>query len=185
MPGLAATATAADPAQSAPPAWRTSTANAPSSTSTAEATASQARELSPFEEMRERARSLEPEVAAIAHEAEAVDALFSQYIGRCYDRFSTHKWADRRRERATPHEWLVVPLAEHAWQERWVSVPGVVWQDSYDVENCRRYWRDFFVSAAAVVQALEDLEEDARRAGLLPGHVDELLEEHHLAGRAR
>lgn len=133
---------------------------------------------SALEEKQALAESLRPYVKEIDGDARVVDGLFARYIARCYDRFSGRRWADRGVSRKR-HEWLFVPLDEFAWQDRWVMPFGGL-ELGIEPQRCRDDWADLYVEGASVGQALEELQDRARRLGVLPGHLRALLEEHGL-----
>jgi hypothetical protein len=134
-----------------------------------------------MEALEARAKELEPRVVDLAERADEVDGLFAHYISACYDRFSGKKWSDRTKRTPEPkHEWLATPVAEFAWQERWVMRLELSGDADFAVERCRTSWKTLATDANDVVEGLEKLEDDARRRSVLPGHLRKMLEEHDL-----
>jgi hypothetical protein len=137
--------------------------------------------LSPLEELRERARVLEPEMQSLAQRADELDGLFRTYIRSCYDRYSGRRWpAWKPRSPGHRHEWLDTSMSEYAWDERWVWRLEYTARQDMMVENCRGYWSDFVLLREPVDQGLDAIDDRARREGILPGHKDELLEHYGL-----
>jgi hypothetical protein len=140
-----------------------------------------AEETSSMDDLEKRAKELEPRIAALGTQANRVDDLFADYLGLCYDRFSGKKWADRTKRKPEPkHEWLVTPVPEFAWQERWVMRLELSNDANPSVERCRTSWKNLAAEADVVVSGIETVEDDARRQGILPGHLRKLLEKHDL-----
>jgi hypothetical protein len=48
------------------------------------------------------------------------------------------------------------------------------------VERCRSAWKTLAADANDVLEAIEAVEDEARRRRILPGHLHDLLEKHGL-----
>jgi hypothetical protein len=114
-----------------------------------------------MEEMQARADELEPRVAAIGDIAERVDENYRRYMDACYEKYTAAT--------ASPHAAMdyydpYQPLA--------IS--------NETTPYCRKLWSDIERDAEAVELAMQALTEEARRRGVLPGHVRELAREYNL-----
>ena len=164
---------AASPEPTAPPVTPTPTAAPELVVPTfAAPTATPTPEPLPMEDRWETARKLiEPKLPPLVKQADALDRKFEDYQ-LCYERYQRRRWPASGQGR----EWFAVlaPGTALAWRDDWTFlVPG-------DATYCREAWAELAKQARAAAESLDDLENQARRAGVLPGHLRKMLEQHRL-----
>jgi hypothetical protein len=140
---------------------------------------SEASTPSEMEERLARAKLLEPMVAAIAAEADAVGPDFARYVSLCHDKYARHKWEPPATWPAG-RPWFALARndSDLPWQETW-TIRFLPFNET-EIAQCRDLWTATAYGAARVFQRLDDLEDHARRHSVLPGHLRDLLERHHL-----
>ena len=116
---------------------------------------------SSMEEMQSRASALEPRVAEIGRIATRVDENFRRYRDACHEKYTTGTTSPHT---ATPYFDPYQPIA--------VS--------NETTPYCRKLLSDIETGANDVDQAMESLAEDARRRGVLPGHLRDLIRKYDL-----
>jgi hypothetical protein len=138
--------------------------------------------LSPAEERLEQdgkklAASLDPILA----DADALDALFHEYATGCYVKLMEQKWqppsgpgAAERRHWFT----LLDPQPTVVWHKMWLRGPPVSLLNALD--HCEEVWKEMAAKAPAVMQRIDALPDEARRAGIIPGNLRALLRKHRL-----
>jgi hypothetical protein len=133
-----------------------------------------------LEEMRRRAASLEPRLAALAAEADALDARYASYVAAC-DPSRAERAASRPVSGAES-------TAARNWFAIWSDAPaggdpsGIRLDADAPIADCALVRTDLVSAADVVADGLADLEETARANGVLPGHVRDMLARHRLSG---
>lgn len=116
-----------------------------------------------MEEMRARADELEPRVAAIGRIAARVDENFRRYMDACYEKYTAAT--------ASPH-------AATAYDYYDPYQPIAI--DNETTPYCRKLWSDIERDSEAVELAMQAIAEEARRGGVLPGHLRDLAAKYRL-----
>lgn len=114
-----------------------------------------------MQELQARADELEPRVAAIASVASRVDDNYRRYRDACHEKYTSAV--------TSPHD---ATLYYEPYQ------PLVV--DNETTPYCRELWSDIERDAADVELAMKSLIDDARRIGVLPGHLRVLAHKYQL-----
>jgi hypothetical protein len=150
-------------------------------------------EPSALDAEREKAKELEPRFAEIAREADELDALFERWRNQCYGRYTVSRAPgpatavdptasyDVRAGRG----WLIV-LENPAVLNPTVPSPGQKTVTTAETPQCQKLSGDVISAAMWVKESLEELLEQARKKGILPGMVRELRRKYRLEwGRYR
>lgn len=116
---------------------------------------------SSMEEMRARAAELEPPMAEIGRIADRIDENYRRYMGACHEKYTT---AVTSPHAATPY---YQPYQRLAFSNE--TTP-----------YCRELWSDIENDADEVELTMKALTEEARRRGVLPGHVRDLARKYRL-----
>jgi hypothetical protein len=142
---------------------------------------------------REKAKELEPRFAEISSEADELDALFERWRNQCYGRYTVSRSPgpatavdptasyDVRAGRG----WLIV-LENPGALNATVPGPGQKTVTTAETPQCQKLRGDVISAAMWVKESLEELLEQARKKGILPGMVRELRRKYRLEwGRYR
>ena len=150
-------------------------------------------EASALDAEREKAKELEPRFAEIAREADQLDVLFERWRNQCYGRYTVSRTPgpatavdptasyDIRAGRG----WLIV-LENPGALNATVPGPGQKTVTTAETPQCQKLRGEVVASAMWVKEALEEVLEQARKKGILPGMVRELRRKYRLEwGRYR
>jgi hypothetical protein len=143
--------------------------------------------LSSLDELKARAWTLEPQVKAIAAEADILDRNFRWYIDACYQKYTGQEWTATGRGRgsvttggvAVGRESFAVWGSEStlAWRESWSGASAI---SNETTVECRKIWSDIQRGSSLVARGLDRVQDQARVQGVLPGHLRELLAQYSL-----
>jgi hypothetical protein len=123
-----------------------------------------------MEAQRARAADLfSARLGALSLEADLLDAKFQQYLAEC-QRYRTQTGAVPANPVKTPHgrDWFSV----------WTEDGRLEWPLN---ASCRHILREIGQEAASVRQALDELQEASRTAGVIPGVMRDLRRQYRLA----
>jgi hypothetical protein len=142
---------------------------------------------------REKAKELEPRFAEIARKADELDSLFERWRNQCYGRYTVSRAPgpatavdpaasyDIRAGRG----WLIV-LENPGALNATVPGPGQKTVTTAETPQCQKLRGEVVASAMWVKESLEEVLEQARKKGILPGMVRELRRKYRLEwGRYR
>ena len=136
---------------------------------------------------REKAKVLEPQMAEIARVADELDILFERYVNECQGRytitptpgpaaaFDPTQSYDVRFGRG----WLIV-LENPTALATTPAQPGRDTVSTAQTPACQKLRSEVVVSATWVKAEMEELLEEARKEGILPGMVRELREKYRI-----
>jgi hypothetical protein len=143
--------------------------------------------LSSMDALWERARGLEPQLQAIAQEADTLDRNFRWYIDACYQKYTAKTWTATstgsgqvdEHGRAVGRDWFAVwtSASSLAWQESWA---GTSVTSNESTVECRKIWSDILHGSRLVASELDRVEDEARIRRILPGHFRRLLATYRL-----
>ena len=138
-------------------------------------------------EEREKTKELEPRFAEIAREADELDGLFERWRNACHGRHTI--------TRAPGPAMAVDPTASYDVRagRNWLIVlenpnalnvvtpgPGRKTVSTAETPQCQKLRSEVVAAAMWVKDALEDVLEQARKKGILPGMVRELRRKYRL-----
>jgi hypothetical protein len=136
---------------------------------------------SSMEEFKARVAEFEPRMGEISKTADLLDDNYRRYIDACYQKYTTAEssgsFSGRARERsqgaAAGRDWFVVYGAETD------MTFGGSYSENTVVSNettayCRELWSDIVNGSREVNQSMKALQQEARRKGVLPGHLRDL-----------
>jgi hypothetical protein len=120
-------------------------------------------------------------MAEIARVADLLDDNYRRYIDACYQKYTTAKSSGAASGRARGYsqgvvagrDWFVVYGAESemAYQGSYTESTAV---NNETTAYCRELWSDIVDGAQDINQSMKAIQEDARRKGVLPGHLRDL-----------
>jgi hypothetical protein len=136
---------------------------------------------SSMEEFQARVAEFEPRMNEIARTADLLDDNYRRYIDACYQKYtsaeSSGSFSGRARGysqgAATGRDWFAVYTEESR-----MAFEGT-YSESTSISNestayCRELWSDILDGSREVNQSMKALQQDARRKGVLPGHLRDL-----------
>ena len=140
-----------------------------------------------MEILRERAAELEPRMAEIARVADRLDDNFRRYVDACYEKYTTADTSGTyggggrayTQGAAAGRDWFAVYESESEFTY------GGTYSQSTSIRNestpyCRELWSDVIDGAREVNDGIVNLQEQARRNGVLPGHLRDLRRKYRL-----
>lgn len=134
----------------------------PDSPPSIETIADEGSKPSGMDEMRARADELEPRMAAIGRIADRLDENYRRYLDACHEKYTAAA--------ASPH--TVQPHYYDPYQ------PLVISNETTPI--CRKLWSDIERDAEDIELEMRAVSEDARRRGVLPGHLRDLARKYGL-----
>jgi len=142
---------------------------------------------SSMEEFRDRIAEFEPRIGEISKTADVLDDNYRRYFDACYQKsttagssgsFSGHA-SGYSYGAAAGRDWFAVYGAQSD------MAYGGTYSGSTSINNettpyCRELWSDIVDGAREINQAMKALQQDAKRKGVLPGHMRDLRRKYRL-----
>lgn len=134
-----------------------------------------------MEEFKARVAEFEPRMGEIAKTADLLDDNYRRYIDACYQKYTTAESSGSFSGRARGYsqgaaagrDWFVVYGAETDMAYRG-SYSESTAMSNETTAYCRELWSDIVDGSREVNQSMRALQQDARRKGVLPGHLRDL-----------
>ena len=147
--------------------------------------------MGPMEEQRHRASAYRPELGRIAARADRIDDNFRRYIDGCYQKYTTTASSGTSYGTGSSsssgaavatdgREWVAAVFSgtsQVAWRQSW---EGQSMTSNEGSAPCRILWSDIVNDSNVVRGAMAAMADDARRRGVIPGVMRELLAEYRL-----
>lgn len=142
---------------------------------------------SSMEELRDRAAEFEPRMGEIAKTADLLDDNYRRYIDACYQKYTTAESSGSFSGRARGYsqgaaagrDWFVVYGAETDMAYSGSHNESTATSNE-TTAYCRELWSDIVDGSREVNQTMKALQQDARRKGVLPGHLRDLRVKYRL-----
>ncbi len=142
---------------------------------------------SSMEELKDRVTEFEPRIGEISKKADLLDDNYRRYVDACYQKSTTAESSGsysghasgRTRGAAAGRDWFAV------YDSRSDMSYGGTYSGSTSVNNettpyCRELWSDIVDGSREINGAMKELQQDARRKGVLPGHLRDLRAKYRL-----
>ncbi len=138
---------------------------------------------SSMEEFRDRVAEFEPRIGEISKTADVLDDNYRRYLDACYQKSTTGSYSGRASGysygAAAGRDWFAVYGAQTD------LAYGGTYSGSTSINNettpyCRELWSDILDGSREINQAMKELQQDARRKGVLPGHMRDLRRKYRL-----
>lgn len=142
---------------------------------------------SSMEELRDRVAEFEPRIGEISKTADGLDDNYRRYLDACYQKSTTAESSGsysghasgRTYGAAAGRDWFAV------YGSQTDLAYGGTYSGSTSINNettpyCRELWSDILDGSRAINKAMKELQQDARRKGVLPGHMRDLRKKYRL-----
>jgi len=142
---------------------------------------------SSMDELRDRVTEFEPRIGEISKKADTLDDNYRRYVDACYQKSTTAESSGSYSGHASGYsygaaagrDWFAV------YGARTDMAYGGTYNGSTSISNettpyCRELWSDIVNGSREVNTAMKELQQDARRKGVLPGHMRDLRKKYRL-----